>query len=121
MSPDGLLVNVIAAPPDGAGALNVMVPVTALPPVILPGLNVRFDGTADVLAGFTVIIAPCVVPPTLARSATPVAFDTLRPVTGKLAELLPAGMVTEDCICNTPDGVALNVTLAPPDGAEPVR
>ena len=54
-----LLDKETAAPPLGAGALNVTVPVDEFPPVTLEGLNVREVSTG----GITVSEAVCVMPP----------------------------------------------------------
>ena len=58
-TPALLLDKATAAPPLGAGALNVTVPVGEFPPVTLEGLNVREVSTG----GTTVSEAVCVMPP----------------------------------------------------------
>ena len=58
-TPALLLDKETAAPPLGAGALNVTVPVDEFPPVTLEGLNVREVSTG----GITVSEAVCVMPP----------------------------------------------------------
>ncbi len=60
-----LLESVTSAPPDGAGPLNVTVPVEdCVPPITLVGLSVREESvTAGGGAGATVIEAVLVTPP----------------------------------------------------------
>ncbi len=53
-----LLVSVTTAPPDGAGPLNVTVPVDELPPATEVGFSVK----ADNVGGFTVSVVVCVAP-----------------------------------------------------------
>jgi hypothetical protein len=56
-----LLDSVTAAPPEGAGAFKVTVPVEGLPPPTLAGLRDTAESLAPV-GGFTVIVALRVVP-----------------------------------------------------------
>ena len=58
-TPTLLLERATAAPPLGAWALNVTVPVDEFPPVTLGGLNVNEVSTG----GITVSEAVCVMPP----------------------------------------------------------
>jgi len=60
-----LLESVTSAPPDGAGPLNVTVPVeVCVPPITLVGLSVSDESvTAGGGAGVTVIEAVLVTPP----------------------------------------------------------
>jgi hypothetical protein len=55
--PDGVLVNVTVAPPEGAGPLKVTVPLAALPPTVLAGLKLRLETTTGELEGLTVTVA----------------------------------------------------------------
>ena len=54
-----LLESVTCAPPAGAGAFSVTVPVEGLPPVTLVGLTV----SEETIGGITVSEAVCVAPP----------------------------------------------------------
>ena len=54
-----LLESVTCAPPAGAGAFSVTVPVEELPPVTLVGLTV----SDETIGGITVSEAVCVAPP----------------------------------------------------------
>ena len=54
-----LLESVTCAPPAGAGAFSVTVPVEGLPPVTLVGLTV----SDETIGGITVSEAVCVPPP----------------------------------------------------------
>ena len=54
-----LLESVTCAPPAGAGAFSVTVPVEGLPPVTLVGLTV----SEETIGGITVSVAICVAPP----------------------------------------------------------
>jgi hypothetical protein len=54
-----LLESVTCAPPAGAGAFSVTVPVEGLPPVTLVGLR----ASDETIGGITVSVAICVAPP----------------------------------------------------------
>jgi hypothetical protein len=73
-----LLDSVTAAPPDGAGALNVTVPVEGLPPPTLAGLRDTAESLAPV-DGVTVRVTLRVVPFNEAEMVT-VLVATTEPV-----------------------------------------
>ena len=86
----GLLADSITtAPPAGAAPLRVAVPVKAVPPVTLAGVKVTVESTA----GLIVSVAVCVTA-WLPVMLTVVMALTALVLTGKLAEVAPAGTVT---------------------------
>ena len=93
----GLLVdNVASAPPAGAGLLSRSVPIVAVPPTTLAGLNVtpcRMGGAFG--SGLTSTKIDLVTPPALAKIFPPVGkIGTELVPTAKLTALLPSGIVT---------------------------
>ena len=109
-----LLDSATTAPPAGAAALNVTVPVDAVPPVRLVGFTLtdtRVTGT-----GFTVSVAVC-VPLYVPVIVTGVAAATVNVVTGNVAVVAPAATVT---LAGTVAAAVLlldSATTAPPAGA----
>ena len=82
------LVNVTTAPPLGADALNVTVPVAEVPPLTLAGSSVRVD-SADADAGLTVKVVVFVTPLYVAESVANVCVVTVDVVMPNVAELAP--------------------------------
>ena len=57
-----LLLSAISAPPEGAAALSVTVPVDPVPPITLVGFTLTEAREAED-TGITVSVATCVAPP----------------------------------------------------------
>jgi len=115
-----VLVRLTTAPPDGAFALRVTVPVELLPPVRLVGFRAseeRVTTTADV----TVKVADAFAPPYVPEIVTLVFVETLVVLTVKVALVLPAATVTLEGTVATDVFPLERVTTAPPDGASPLR
>jgi hypothetical protein len=89
-----LLLKVTSAPPAGAGALSVAVPVADVPPWTLAGLTVSAERDSPA-AGRTVRSARFVTPPAVAVMVTVVVVDTATVETAKVAEVAPAGTTTK--------------------------
>jgi len=81
------------APPFGAGALNVTVPVEELPPATLVGLTVTAERAGAGAASFTVI-AENWNTPSMAAESCGVVRKPGKVVTSKLALVAPGGMKT---------------------------
>lgn len=110
-----LLESVTLAPPDGAAAVRVTVPVELFRPVTLVGLRVR-EESVTVDAGLMVSDACWELLPSVAVIVAVVVVVTDVVVTLNLAEVEPAATVT------LPGTVAaalllLKLTTDPPDGA----
>jgi hypothetical protein len=84
-----------AAPPTGAGALRVTVPVTWLPPTTVVALNV----SAEIATRATVTEADWLLLPL--SDAVTLAVPALTPVTVNAAVDAPACSVTGDCTVRT--------------------
>ena len=70
--------SVTTAPPEGAAALKVTVPVEELPPTTLVGLRLKPESvTAGAAVGFTVSTAVSVMPPNVPRMLATMGTDTL--------------------------------------------
>src|SRR2546430_124580 len=112
-----LLVSATRAPPAGAAALSVTVPVEDCnPPTTVDGFKL-IDATVGSANGFTVSVAVLVVPPYAALIVTAVEALTALVLTVKLAVVAPAATVT---LAGTRAAVVLlleSATAAPPDGA----
>ena len=113
---DGLLLeSATCAPPAGAGAFNVTVPVEfCRPPITVVGFSVSEDRTG----GITVSVVVWIAPPEDAEIVTGVEAATALVVAVNVVLLAPAGTVT------LPGTVAAgllldSVTGAPPAGAGP--
>src|SRR3989442_1797358 len=109
------------APPVGAAAVNVTVPVAPVPPTTLVGLTVTEDKLGAAGAGLTVSTAERETPPKVPviDSAVEAVTDVVEMV--KVALVAPPATVT---LAGTvaPAGLALRrVTTAPPQGAAPVN
>ena len=90
-----LSASVTTAPPEGAAAVKVTVPVEDLPPATLVGLTDTEDKDAAVVdAGFTVSVADRNTPPSDAVMLTKVEAVTELVVSVKLALVAPAATVT---------------------------
>src|SRR5206468_3670755 len=86
-----LLDRVTTAPPAGAAALSVTVPVDVLPPGTLVGWRLSDVGVA---AGVTVSCADRVAPPLVAEIVTVVDIVTALVVTPNIAVVLPGATLT---------------------------
>lgn len=103
--------NATTAPPAGAAALRVTVPITELPPTTLAVLSVMVDRAEPAV---TVSGDACVLPLT---DAVIVAEPADTPVTVIVALDAPAGTVTGVCTDATPGLLLDNETAIPPVGA----
>src|SRR5437764_614269 len=83
-----------AAPPAGAGALSVTVPVAVVRPDTLVGVTLRPASTGPASGGFTFNRMGCKTPPNEAVMVTAVAVVTELVVTGKRTATASAGTVT---------------------------
>src|SRR5260370_23160280 len=118
LAADGLLLeSATCAPPAGAGAFNVTVPVEGPsgPPTTLVGFRVSEDKTG----GITVSVALCVPPPKDAEMVTAVDVATAVVVTVKVAVVAPDGTVTPLAGTLAAAFLLANVMRAPPLGARP--
>jgi hypothetical protein len=107
-----LLVSATTAPPDGAAALNVTVPVDPVPPITLVG----FTETEETAGGFTVsevFWLPLYVPVSVTCAVVP----TENVVTGNVAEVELAATTTLTGTVATEVLPLVSVTTAPPVGA----
>lgn len=118
-----LLESRTVAPPAGAGALSVTVPVEdCRPPTTLVGFSVseeRVGGGGA--AGFTVSEADLVAPPYDAEIVIVVEAATALVLTVNEALVAPGATVTLDGTLATAVLVLESVTWAPPDGAGPLK
>jgi hypothetical protein len=111
-----LLCRVTSTPPAGAALFNATVPVELFPPTTVPGLRVReYKATAFIVR------TALRVTPYVPEITTVVLLDTTLVVMVKVAEALPAGMVTDGSTCATEVLLLCNVTNAPPAGAGPFK
>ena len=107
-----LLCSVSNAPPGGAAPFNDTVPVELFPPTTV----VELKFSEEKLGAFTVRVALRVVP-YVPEIADVVLVDVGLVVTVKVAEVLPAGTVTDSGACATDVLLLCKVTNAPPAGA----
>ena len=111
-----------AAPPLGAAALKVTLPVDALPPIRLAGLSATdASNAAPGAAGVTISSAWRPVPARSAKMLTEKVSATVAVEIGKLALLAPAGTDTLAGSTATPGKGVDNATTAPPLGAPVLR
>ena len=111
-----LLDSVTTAPPDGAGPVNVRVPVDEDPPIIEVGLKL----TALRVAAVTVKLA-VLVTPKIAVIVTEVLLATGLVVMVNVAVVAPAATVTLDGTCVAVVLLLDSVTTAPFEEAGPVN
>ena len=116
-----LLDSVTTAPPAGAAAVKVTVPVLEAPPTTLVGLTVTADKVGDAGTGLTVKVAARVRPPKVAEIAGAVEAVTAFVVIGKVAVVAPAATVTLAGTVAAAVLELLRLTTAPPAGAPAVR
>lgn len=109
-----LLDNEINAPPDGAGAVNVTVPVAPDPPVTLP--DEREKAAICTPAGFTMREAERLLPAVAVIEIVCVATG-LVVVTANVALVCPAGIVTELFTAAIAGLLLTSPMVAPPVGA----
>ena len=108
--------SVTTAPPAGAAAVNVTVPVTVLPAVTDAALSVSVDNAGPVAAGFTVSVAVLETAPLVAVIVTAFTAVTAVVLTVNVAVVAPAATVT---LAGTVAAALLDasVTTRPPAGA----
>jgi len=111
-----LLESDTTAPPLGAAALKVTVPVEELPPTTLVGLTDTADSAGDAGGGFTPSAANTVEVPRVAASCT-VVPALGKVVIVKLAVVAPAATVTLAGTLAAPGWLLDKLTTVPPDGA----
>jgi hypothetical protein len=111
-----LLESVTTDPADGAGPVNVTVPVDEVPPVTEVGTKL----TALSVGAATVNVADLETPKT-APIVTEVLAVTGVVVIVKVTEVAPAGTLTLDGTCATLVLLLESGTTAPPEGAGPVN
>lgn len=111
-----LLLKLTTEPPEGAGELNVTVPVELFPPTTLVGFNVTEETVGPLLAGVMVSEACCELLPSVAVINAVVVLVTDVVVTVKFADVEPWGTVT---VLGTlaAELLLLKLTTLPPDGA----
>src|SRR3954451_19586813 len=107
--------NVTTAPPAGAAALSLTVPVDEVPPTTAVGLTVTLDNVADA-ARVIPNAANSVVLLRLAVSCT-VVLSTGNVVTVNVAVVAPAGMLTLGGTLAEPGRLLPRLTSMPPAGA----
>ena len=116
-----LLESATCAPPEGAAALKVTVPVEDCePPTTVAGFVVR-DASIGEGGGFTVREAVFVTPPKDAEMVTEVDAATALVVTVNVAEVAPAGTVTLEGTCATVVSLLDSETCAPLEGAAALK
>lgn len=111
-----LLESVTIAPPEGAAAVRVTVPVELFPPLTLVGFSVRDESVTLPLAGVMVNVACCELLPNVAVITAVVVLLTDVVVTVNVADVEPDGTVT---LLGTlaDELLLLKLTTLPPDGA----
>ena len=116
-----LLDSPTTAPPMGAAAVNVTVPVAPAPPATLVGLVVTEDRLGAAGTGLTVSRAVRETPPRVPEIDSAVEAVTVFVVMLKVALVVPAATVTLAGTTATAVLALLRLTTAPPVGAPPVR
>jgi hypothetical protein len=109
-----LLDSVTIAPPVGAAALSVTVPVDVLPQGILAGWRLS---DVSVAAGVTESCADRVAPPLVPEIVAVVDVVTALAATANVAVVLPAATLTAPGTVATAVLLLASVTTAPPVGA----
>ena len=114
------LESVTVAPPEGAAALRVTVPLELFPPVTLVGLRVSDESVTEDDEGLIVSVACWEVLPSVAVIVAVVIEETNVVVTVKLALVDPLATVT---LLGTLalELLLLRVTTVPPEGAAALR
>jgi len=113
-----LLCKVTTAPPLGAAAVNVTVPVELAPPTTVVGVLVIED--RETFTALMLRVAVLLIP-SVAVMVAEVLLTTVKVLTPNVVEVLPAGTVTEAGTVAAPVLLLCRETLAPPVGAGPVR
>ena len=108
--------SVTTAPPDGAAAVSVTVPVDELPPTTVVGLTDTADSVAAAGARVIPSAANSVVLLSVAFSWT-VVLSTGNVVMVNDALVAPAGMVTVGGTLAEPGRLLPRLTVTPPEGA----
>ena len=115
-----LLESVTVAPPDGAAALSVTVPMELLPPLTLVGFRLSEESVTLPLAGVMVSEACCELLPSVAVITAVVVVVTDVVVTVKDADVEPAAIVTLPGTL-ADELLLLKLTTEPPEGAAELR
>ena len=119
-----LLVSDTDAPPDGAGALNVTVPVTPVPPTTDAGSTVTDVNVTCGVTGVIVNETLSTIFPSVARIDTTVAVGTVVAATVNVPDVAPCRIVTvgwtiadadvdAKAIVNPPTGAGLVIVTVP--------
>lgn len=117
-----LLDSATVAPPEGAAAANVTVPVDVFPPVTLVGLNDSDDRLAVLPPeAVTCRITVRVIPPWAAEIAEDWSNWLVLVDAVNVALVAPAGTVTLGGTVATAVLLLVRSTTAPPDGAAAVK
>jgi hypothetical protein len=111
------LERVTTAPPAGAGALRVTVPVEVFPAATLVGLRLTEERVVAGGGGFTRRLMDLVASSTAAETVTTVVAVTALVDTVKFALAAPAGTVTLAGTAATAELLLERVTATPPVGA----
>jgi hypothetical protein len=110
----------MVTPPLGAGPLRVTVPVAPLPPATVLG-DIETDATESGAVTVSVAEPPAPVQPaTLAMTVAVTLLEPEEVVTLKVADVCPAGTVTDAGTC-TCELLLCRLTVTPPAGAAAVR
>src|SRR5881392_4273564 len=110
-----LLASITTAPPAGAAAPSVTLPV--LPAVPLTAAGLTLTPTSPAAGGFTVSVAVLATPLRVAVMVTAVTAVTALLVIAKVAVVAPAATVTEAGTVAALMLLLVSVTTAPPAGA----
>lgn len=114
-----LLDRLTVAPPEGAPAVSVTVPVELLPPPTLVGFRVSEESVTED-AGLMVRDTCCELLPSVAVMVAVVVFVTDVVVTVKVADVEPEGTVTLLGML-AEELLLLKLTTEPPEGAAALR